>query len=301
MTVRPHPDLLQAGKIASKVISEIAKEAKPGVSVLRLCQMAESKTIEYGATGHAFPCNISTNEEAAHYTSPEGDLRVLPDRGLVKIDLGTHVNGHLSDTALTVDMDGSYSDFISAVQNALIAAIDLVRPGSRLGTIGAAIETAIRKEGLNPVYQLSGHQMKPWVLHAGKNIPNVRTTGSERVQKGEIYAIEPFATDGVGSIKVGEEVYIFSNVSKTKRKLNRPDRQLCSTLRKRFRSLPFASRWIRMNDDIRASFRRLLQAGVIRGYPVLIEGEKGMVAQWEHTVFVGEDRTMVTTKQGNSP
>jgi len=296
MSTRPHPDLLESGKIASRVRTEIAKQAKPGVSVLRLCHTAESKILEYGATGLAFPCNISINEEAAHYTSPQGDSRVLPDKGLVKIDLGAHVNGHLSDTAVTVDMDGSYSDFVTAAQNALSAAIELVEPGIGLGQIGAAIERAIKKEGLKPVYQLSGHQMKPWILHAGKSVPNVETHGTGVMKAGEVYAIEPFSTDGNGSVRAGEEVYIFSSVSRIKPKMDRLARQLRNTLRKRFRSLPFASRWIRMNDEIHAAFGRLLQAGVIRGYPVLIEGKDGMVAQWEHTVFVSEDGGVVTTQ-----
>ncbi|TFF86709.1 type II methionyl aminopeptidase [Candidatus Thorarchaeota archaeon] len=296
MSTRPHPDLLESGKIASRVRDEIARQAKPGVSVLKLCQMAESKIVEYGATGPAFPCNISIDEEAAHYTSPRGDSRILPERGLVKIDLGAHVNGHLSDTAVTVDMDGSYSDFVNAAQSALNAAIDLVRPDVELGAIGAAIERSIKRTGLNPVYQLSGHQMEPWILHAGKSVPNIETTGTERMERGEVYAIEPFSTNGPGSIRAGQATYIFSNVPKARPKLDRLARQLRNTLRKRFRSLPFASRWVRMNEDVHAAFGRLLQAGAVRGYPVLVEGKGGMVAQFEHTVFVAEDGAVVTTQ-----
>ena len=150
MTVSPHPDFIRSGQIAARILRDVAKEVRPGVKVLRVCTLAERKIVELGAKP-AFPCNVSINNEAAHYTSPHGDIRVFPDSGLVKVDLGANVNGHLSDTATTVDLDGSYEKFIVAARKALDAAIEIVRPGTRLGEIGAAIEQAIKSEGLRPV------------------------------------------------------------------------------------------------------------------------------------------------------
>jgi methionyl aminopeptidase len=85
MEAKPHPDFLKAGKIAARVLSLIGGEVKPGVKVLKICQLAEKKILEFGATGIAFPCNISINNEAAHYTSPHGDTKQFPDNGLVKM------------------------------------------------------------------------------------------------------------------------------------------------------------------------------------------------------------------------
>ena len=297
MTNSPHPDFVKAGRIAGRVISEVAREVKPGVKVLRICTLAESKIIEYGGKP-AFPCNVSINNEAAHYTSPYGDSRTFPDRGLVKIDLGAHVNGHLSDTAVTVDLDSSYEKFIVSAEAALEAAIDVIRPGVRLGEVGAAIERAIKQHGLRPVHQLSGHMLKPYLLHAGKSVPNVGSKMTAKMKLGETYAVEPFSTDGNGTIKNSREVYIFSNVMNNKKKVDKIALRVRNIARQRFKTLPWASRWLyteKTDFDIAAALNILLRNGAIHGYPVLLEGKDGMVSQFEHTLFVGEKGAIVTT------
>ena len=301
MTNSPHPDFVQAGKIAGRVISEVAREVKPGIKVLRICNLAERKIMEYGASGLAFPCNVSINNEAAHYTSPHSDNKVFPERGLVKIDLGAHVNGHLSDTAITVDLDGSYEKFIVSAKEALEAAIEVIRPGVRLGEVGAAIERTIKRYGLRPVHQLSGHMLKPWTLHAGKSVPNVGSKMTAKMKLGETYAVEPFSTDGNGTIKSSREAYIFSNVMNNKKRVDKFALRIRNIARKRFKTLPWASRWLyteKTNIDITAALNILLRNGAIHGYPVLLEGKNGMVSQFEHTLFVGEKGAIVTTLRG---
>ena len=279
MTNSPHPDFVKAGRIAGRVISEVAREVKPGVKVLRICTLAESKIIEYGGKP-AFPCNVSINNEAAHYTSPYGDSRTFPDRGLVKIDLGAHVNGHLSDTAVTVDLDSSYEKFIVSAEAALEAAIDVIRPGVRLGEVGAAIERAIKQHGLRPVHQLSGHMLKPYLLHAGKSVPNVGSKMTAKMKLGETYAVEPFSTDGNGTIKNSREVYIFSNVMNNKKKVDKIALRVRNIARQRFKTLPWASRWLyteKTDFDIAAALNILLRNGAIHGYPVLLEGKEAIL------------------------
>ncbi|MHA1638446.1 MAG: type II methionyl aminopeptidase [Candidatus Thorarchaeota archaeon] len=302
MTTKPHPDFMKAGEIAARTISDVMKQVKPGVKLLRICKLAEKKIMDYGASGHAFPCNVSINNEAAHYTSPHRDEKVFPDKGLVKIDLGAHVNGYLSDTAVTVDLDGSFENFMSAAREALEAAIDTIRPGVKLGEVGASIEKTIKKHGLKPVHQLSGHQLKPMILHAGKNVPNIRMRMSEKMELGETYAVEPFATDGDGTVKNGRYAYIFSNDMKSKKKLDRLTLQVRNMARQRFGTLPWASRWLlesKTKIDLVAALHNLRKAGVIRGYPVLLEGKDGMVSQFEHSIFVGEEGAIVSTRRAD--
>jgi methionyl aminopeptidase len=297
MAISPHPDFIKAGQIAGRVISEVAGEVKPGIKVLRICTLAENKIAEYGGKP-AFPCNVSINNEAAHYTSPYGDNKVFPSKGLVKIDLGAHVNGHLSDTAVTVDLDGSYEKFIVSAEKALEAAIEVIRPGVRLGEVGAAIESTIKRHGLRPVHQLSGHMLKPWTLHAGKSVPNVGSKMTAKMKLGEAYAVEPFSTDGNGTIKNGRKVYIFSNVMNNKKKVDKLTLRVRNIARQKFKTLPWASRWLyteKTDFDIETALNILLRNGAIHGYPVLLEGKDGMVSQFEHTLFVGEKGAVVTT------
>ncbi len=296
MATKPHPDSLEAGQIAAKVLDETIGLVTPGRNVVDICEFAEKKIRELGAHP-AFPCNVSINSEAAHYSSPYGDTRKVPEKGLIKVDLGAHVNGHISDTARTVDLDGSFGHYIAAVEDALQAAIDMVRPGVKTGQVGAAIEDAIRYHDLQPVYQLSGHELKPWILHAGRNVPNVGSRKGGIMKSGDTFAIEPFATDGDGSITSDQRMYIFRNNMSSGTHLESTTKQLRDRARRLFGSLPWASRWIYDTSlDMAYQLKTMLRKRVITGYPVLLDAKGGMVSQSEHTVFVGEDGAIVTTK-----
>ena len=295
MEAKPHPDFMKAGKIAARVLSLVGSEVKPGVKVLKICQLAEKKILEFGATGIAFPCNISIDNEAAHYTSPHGDTKKFPDKGLVKIDIGAHVNGHIADTALTVDLDGSYEKYVEAARNALNAAIEAVIPDISLGDVGKEIERTIKGYGLKPVHQLTGHQLKPWNLHAGKNVPNIGVKLTGKMRLGETFAIEPFATTGSGS-----RAYFFSNVLRNKNKIDAHTLRVRNIARKRFGNLPWASRWIHSKSgdiDVETAIQKLERAGAIHGYAVLYEGKDGIVSQFEHSIFVGENGAIVSTRR----
>ncbi|MBD3160129.1 MAG: type II methionyl aminopeptidase [Candidatus Lokiarchaeota archaeon] len=295
MAPKPHPDSLEAGRIAARVLDETVTLVTPGRSVIDICEFAEQKIRETGAYP-AFPCNVSINSEAAHYSSPYGDTRKIPEKGLIKIDLGAHVNGHISDTASTIDLDGSFGHYIAAVEDALQAAIEVVSPGIKTGQVGAAIEEAIRNHDLQPVYQLSGHELKPWTLHAGRNVPNVGSKMGSTMRAGDTFAIEPFATDGDGSITSDRRMYIFRNNLSCGTHLEGETKRLRDKARRLFGSLPWASRWIYdTNLDMTHQLKTLLRKRVILGYPVLLDGKDGMVSQKEHTVFVAEDGAIVTT------
>ena len=298
--VKPHPDFMKSGTITARVLSLVGSKVRPGVKVLKICQLAEKKILEFGASGIAFPCNISINNEAAHYTSPHGDTKQFPDKGLVKIDIGAHVNGHISDTAITVDLDGSYENYVEAARSALDAAIEAVVPDVSLGAVGKEIERTIKGFGLKPVHQLTGHQLKPWNLHAGKNVPNIGMKLTGKMRLGETFAIEPFATNGNGTIKSGLKTYIFSNDLRNKKKLDSHTLRVRNIARKRFGNLPWASRWVHSKSgdvDVDAAIKKLQSSGAIHGYAVLYEGKNGIVSQFEHSLFVGENGAIVSTRR----
>ena len=79
----------EAGRIASKVREEIARVVKEGMLIIEVCEAAEAAIRRLGGKP-AFPCNVSVNEIAAHYTSPPGDERIITYRVKPIVDiLGT--------------------------------------------------------------------------------------------------------------------------------------------------------------------------------------------------------------------
>lgn len=296
MVEEPKAAQRKAGKIAAKARDDTADKLEPGMKILEVCEYAESRITEMGAKP-AFPCNVSIDHIAAHYTSPRNDDSTIPDSGLVKLDIGVHVDGYIADTARTVDMDGELEAFIAATDDALQEAISLMRPGVSLGEVGSKIEEVIRAYGLRPIRNLSGHQMKRFRLHAGKQVPNVKQRFTDKIEVGDIYAIEPFATTGTGKVADTKYTYIFSN-TRTEASLDDVTQKLRDHLLKTYGPLPFAARWVGTRDgdlNVEKEFTKLLDSNAIKAYPVLVEKGNRPVSQSEHTVFVGRGRTLTLT------
>jgi methionyl aminopeptidase len=292
-----HPSAIASGKIAARVLSEISTEIEPGKKIIKICALAENRIKEYGGTP-AFPFNVSINHIAAHSTSPRGDRSEIPEFGLVKLDVGVHVDGYITDTARTLDIDGTLEGFVSATDDALTDAIDLMQPGVELGDIGHAIEKVIKEYGLVPVKNLSGHNLEKFRLHGGKIVPNIKKRGVGTIEVGEYYAIEPFATSGTGTVIDSEYVYIFANTGLDE-PLEGTTEKLRKYLRDKYGPLQFALRWIgtsSKNVDLVEEIKTLLKARAIRGYPMQIEKKGRPVSQTEHTVYISEDGPIVLTK-----
>ena len=282
----------QAGDVLRTVMDEAAEMVEPGVTHLEVAEYAESR-IEELADGCAFPANISINEEASHATPGKDDDVEFTEDDMVCLDLGVHVDGYIADAATTIDFTGN-DELVEAAEQALEAALDVVAAGVDTGTVGAEIEDVIRGYGYTPVLNLSGHGVQQYDAHTGPNIPNRGVDRGTELQVGDVVAIEPFATDGRGKVTEGAKEEIFE-LQQERSVRNRAARQVLDQITGEFDDLPFASRWV---DSPRAemALRRLKQAGVIRGYPVLKEEDGRLVSQAEHTVIVTEDGCEITTE-----
>ena len=91
----------KAGMILKKVRSDASAMIKNGLPILDLVEFVEGEILKTGA-GIAFPCNVSVNEIAAHYTSPAHDTNKLVTGDLVKLDIGVEVEGYIADSAVTI-------------------------------------------------------------------------------------------------------------------------------------------------------------------------------------------------------
>lgn len=291
-------DFKQAGKIASKIREESRSLIMVGESLLDVAETIEQMIKEEGAKP-AFPVNISINEIAAHYTPEFGSESSLGENDLVKVDLGIEVNGALSDTAYSVDLSGKNEKLVSASKEALDKAIATIKPGVKVGDVGGVIEETIKSFGFKPISNLAGHMIRSHELHAGIDIPNVKTDDPYEFQEGDIFAVEPFATNGAGFVEDLEQVEIFSVYMPANIRM-RQSRKIAEFVLKNFGTLPFAERWIRKEFSSRllvsAALKEMLQSHLLRGYPVLRESGKGLVAQTEHTILVTKTGCEVLTK-----
>jgi methionyl aminopeptidase len=281
----------QAGRILKEVRAAAVKRVQNGAKLLDVANALEADIVARGGKP-AFPVNISVDTEAAHDTPEPNDLRVFEDN-IVKLDIGVHVDGYIADTAVTVDLSGN-PDLVKASEAALEEAIKLVKAGVSTADIGTAIEAAIDGFGFKPIYNLTGHGLERFVQHAPPSIPNRKMGQGIVLQAGQVMAIEPFATDGIGIVVEGHFAEIFGLTAMKPVRLPW-ERDMLKAIQA-FDGLPFARRWLSDLKRSEKTLDALLRAGVIHAYPVLIEQAGGMVSQAEHTLIVTEDGCEVTTR-----
>jgi methionyl aminopeptidase len=287
-----------SGKILRESREEIRKFVREDMPIIQVCEKAESLIREKGGKP-AFPCNVSINEVAAHYTSPPNDEKRIPENAVVKVDMGVHVDGYVTDTACTVCFNPEHRNMQMAAEHALAAAIESIHGDMATSQIGVIIEKNIKNLGFKPISNLTGHSVGRYLIHAGTSIPNVTQISFGKVKTGRVYAIEPFVTvpDAVGRVENSPEVTIFRLV-KAKSVKNVYAKKLLRYMDENFRTLPFAERWLKgviPENQFREAFKELFKRKAVMGYPVFVEVSKRPVTQAEHTVLLTESSCEVLT------
>ena len=281
---------VQAGKILRKVKEEVRDKVRAGAKMLEIAEFVEGRIKDLGAEP-AFPCNISINRDAAHCTPSKNDKRVFREGDLIKIDIGAHIDGYIADTAFTVDL-GDNQDLVKAAEEALKNALDIIEAGVNTAEIGAIIEKTVKDFGFNPVYNLTGHGLERYTAHAEPTIFNYGVKKGVELKEGMVIAIEPFVTNGVGKVVERSEVEIYSLINPKSVRM-RIARDFIKEIFEKYRTLPFAKRWLKNPREIILS--KLVKEKVLRPYPVLTEVSGGLVSQAEHTVIVREDGAEIIT------
>ena len=291
---------IKAGKIASEVREYARTQDHTGRTLSEICNDVENEIIKKGGEP-AFPVNVSLNDIAAHYTAVPNDPTVVKNTDVLKIDIGVHIDGYIADTAVTVSFDSKYQDLIDIAQRALDEAIGIARSNTRVSDIGRTIEKTITKYGCKPIQNLSGHSLERYTIHAGQSIPNIWTIGhSFNLSVNNVYAIEPFVTtkDGQGIVYEGKVKNIFGITSRKRTKDQRAD-ELLEYLWNKFKTLPFALRWVVKDYEEKEALsllETLLKKKNVHAYPILVEGSNRIVVQAEHTIIPQESNTITITK-----
>ncbi len=281
----------KAGRILAEVLAEAGPQVELGASLLDVANFVEDAIRSRGAKP-AFPCNISLDRNAAHYTPSPLDAARFGEN-MVKLDVGVHVDGYIADAAITIDLSG-HESLVEASRAALEAALEIIGPGTDTAQIGKAIEEAITGYGYKPVYNLTGHGLSRYLAHDEPAVPNKAMEKGTILKDGDIIAIEPFATNGSGRISEApiNEIYGLSAM----RPVRLPAaRTLLKEISEDYKTLPFARRWLK-GERAEYALMQLLRSGAVHRYPVLWEVEGALVSQAEHTIIVLEKGCEVITR-----
>jgi len=288
-------DYKKAGEIAKQVIAYAKKIIKKDVLLIEIAQKIDLKIRELGGKP-AFPVNLSIDDVAAHYHPFVGDESVAS--GLLKIDIGVHVNGYIADTAFSIDLseDGKYEQMIKVNQKALDNALKLLEKNPSLNDIGGEIQKTIEDNGFLAIVNLSGHGLSQYEVHSGITIPNYANNNKNKLDFGA-YAVEPFVTTGEGKIYEGgsSNIYALINPKNTR---NSTARDILDYVMDEYKSLPFSLREMqeKFGAMARLAIKQMVQEGILHEFPQLIEKSHKPVSQAEHTFVKKDNEIIITTK-----
>ncbi len=289
--------LKEAGKIAKQLVEYASSIIKKSDPLLEIADKIEEKIISLKAKP-AFPVNLSINEIAAHSTPSYNDEAKA--HGLLKVDIGIHIDGYVADTAISIDLENSKENenLIKAAETAREKALEKIKLNVKIREIGAEIEKTCSSFNVSPIHNLSGHSIGIYNLHSGITLPNYDNHQESHLSEGT-YAIEPFTTliTGSGAVKDGKPSGIY-HLEKEGNVRDNFARQVLQFIKEEYKTLPFCSRWIYKKFGSRGllALKQIEQAGLLHHYPQLIEKSNSKVAQAEHTVILTKNEKIITTK-----
>jgi methionyl aminopeptidase len=307
-------DVRQAAEVHRQVRSHMRKVIKPGINMSQMCEMLEDtvrQLIQANGldAGIAFPTGCSLNYVAAHWTPNAGDTTVLQYDDVMKLDFGTHVNGHIIDCAFTVAFNPKYDQLLAAVKDATNTGVREAGIDVRLCDIGAAIQETMesyeveidgKTHQVKPIRNLNGHSIGPYQIHAGKSVPIVKGGEAVRMEEGEFFAIETFGSTGKGYVNEGLETsHYMKNFDAGHIPLRlQKAKQLLNTINNNFGTLAFCKRYLdRLGESkYQMALKNLCDNGLVNPYPPLCDERGSHVAQFEHTIYLHPTKKEVLSR-----
>uniref|UniRef100_A0A8C2CKV6 Proliferation-associated 2G4, b n=1 Tax=Cyprinus carpio TaxID=7962 RepID=A0A8C2CKV6_CYPCA len=299
--------------IANQALKVVIEAAKPGVSVLSLCEKGDAFiTAETGKVfkkekeikkGIAFPTCVSVNNCVCHFSPLKSDPDyTLKDGDLVKIDLGVHVDGFISNTAhsfvvgATKDapVTGRKADVIKAAHLCAEAALRLVKPGNQNTQVTEAWNKIAQSFKCMPIEGMLSHQLKQHVIDGEKTIiQNPSDQQRKDHEKAEfevheVYAVDVLISTGEGKARdSGQRTTVYKrDPSKQYGLKMKTSRVFFSEVERRFDTMPFTLRAFEDESKARLGVVECAKHELLQPFSVLHEKEGEYVAQFKFTVLL---------------
>jgi methionyl aminopeptidase len=316
-------DYRKAAEVHRQVRRYVQTIAKPGITMSQLADEIEDgvralvghQAIETGdalKAGMGFPTGLCLNNIAAHWTpNPGFKDPVLQYDDVLSIDFGVHVNGRIVDSAFTIAHNPVYDNLLEGVKAAtntglkvhlqpllfslLLTAIQEAGIDARMDHISECIQEIMesyevtlngKTTPIKGIKSLSGHNILRYHIHGEKQVPFVKTRTSQRMEEGDVFAIETFGSTGRGTIRDEVGVYGYGRNEKVSAKglHHASARALLKLIDENFGTLVFSRRYLERvgAKNYHLGMKTLVKEGIVEQYEPLVEVAGSYVAQFEH-------------------
>jgi len=305
-----------AGDIVNKAIDAVVAGCVEGASIVDLCvkgdaiieeecaklfnkkvktKDGEMKPMEKGV---ASPTSISVNNICAHFSPLKTDAPVLLKQGdMVKVDLGAHFDGYISQAAHTVvvgneQIEGRKADVLMAAHTAAEAAARAAQIGANNKEITDVIQRAAAAFKCEPLQGVLSHQVKRHVINGNKVIMN--KDGDDHVddielQLNEVYCLDLVMSTGEGKPResADHKPTVYKRAVEVSYSLKtQKARQFISEVNHRFPTLPFTCRAFEDDQVCRIGISEAKRHELLHEYPIVKERDGEFVAQFKFTLLL---------------
>uniref|UniRef100_A0A8C8END0 Peptidase M24 domain-containing protein n=1 Tax=Oncorhynchus tshawytscha TaxID=74940 RepID=A0A8C8END0_ONCTS len=289
----------------------VIEAAKSGVSVVNLCEKGDAHImVETGKVfrkekdlkkGIAFPTSVSVNNCVCHFSPLKSDPDyTLKDGDLVKIDLGVHVDGFISNVAhsfvvgATKVLTGKKADVINAAHMCAEAALRLVKPGNQNSKVTEAWNKIAQSFKCTAIEGMLSHQLKQHIIDGEKTIIQNPTDQQRKdhekaeFEVHEVYAVDVLISTGEGKARDGgQRTTIYKrDPSKQYGLKMKTSRMFFSEVERRFDAMPFTLRAFEDEAKARLGVVECAKHELLQPFSVLNEKEGEFVAQFKFTVLL---------------
>uniref|UniRef100_A0A8C7VKC9 Proliferation-associated 2G4, b n=1 Tax=Oncorhynchus mykiss TaxID=8022 RepID=A0A8C7VKC9_ONCMY len=300
-------------EIANQALKAVVEAARAGVTVVSLCETGDAFIMaETGKVfrkekdlkkGIAFPTSVSVNNCVCHFSPLKSDPEItLKDGDLIKIDLGVHVDGFISNLAhsfvvgVTKDapLTGRKADVIKAAHLCAEAALRLVKPGNQNSQVTEAWNKIAKSFKCSAIEGMLSHQLKQHVIDGEKTIiqnpTDLQRKDHEKAEfeVHEVYAVDVLISTGEGKAKdAGQRTTIYKRDPDKQYGLKmKTSRSFFSEVERRFDAMPFTLRAFEDEGKARLGVVECAKHELLQPFNVLHEKEGEFVAQFKFTVLL---------------
>jgi len=310
-----------AADVSNKALKSVIAGCVAGASVRDLCKLGD-KSIEDELAkvyrkdknlkkGIAFPTCVGVNHCIGHYSPLDSDPdTTLTGEDVVKIDLGSHVDGFPAVVAHTLvvgadkenKVKGVKADVLLAAHYSFEAALRLIKPGQENYTVTDAVTKVAAAYKTKPIEGMLSHQLQQNVINGDKTIiqnPNEAQRKEHEhcdFEKHEVYGLDILISTGDGTAReLDARTTVYKKTDEVYSLKMKTSREFLTQVNKKCGTMPFNLRI--MDDEKKAKLGvvECVNHRLMEPFQVLYEKPDQIVAQFKSTLLLMPNGTRKIT------